>query len=110
MHKPLVRMLRVNGVQYNANRDPQAYRSALGSPFRLQLWLEGSGEARCSVSDADGRLLAGALERRPGRFTCELPAEAPGTRLVTVRATDGAEVWEQAVRLDTLPAAHAPNH
>ena len=106
MQKPMVRMLRLNGLQYNANRDPQAYRCAAGTPFRLQLWLDGDGEARCSVHDAGGRLLAGALEKRPGRFTCELPAGAPGTQVVTVRATDGAEVWEQAVRLDTLPAAH----
>ena len=110
MSKPMVRMLRLNGVEYNANRDPQAYRRGIGAPFRLQLWLEGSGEARCSVSDEGGRLLAAAVERRPGRFTCELAFDTPGSRLVTVRATDGAEAWERSLRLDTLPAAHEAAH
>lgn len=106
MQKPMVRMLRLNGLQYNANRDPRAYRRVAGTPFRLQLWLEGEGEARCSVHDEDDRLLAGALEKRPGRFSCELAFDDPGSRVVTLRVAGGGEAWEQTLRLDTLPAVH----
>jgi hypothetical protein len=68
MQKPLVRMVKVNGLQYNANRDPQAYRRAVGEPFRIEALLEGAGPAQCTVSDERGVSLAQARVARPGRF------------------------------------------
>jgi len=32
----LVKLVRLNGLQFNANRDPQVYRRAVGEPFRIQ--------------------------------------------------------------------------
>ena len=58
MQKPLVRMVKVNGLQYNANRDPQAYRRAVGEAFRIEALLEGAGEAQCTVSDEHGGVMA----------------------------------------------------
>lgn len=105
MPKPLVRMVKLNGLQYNANRDPQAYRRRLGEAFSLQAMLDGSGRATCSVSDAQGAMLASGELARPGTFSAELRFDAPGTRLVTLRVASDTEHFEQTLRLDTLPAA-----
>lgn len=105
MLKPLVRMVKLNGLQYNANRDPQAYRRAAGEPFRLEALLEGTGSAQCDVSDEQGRVLAEGKVARPGRFSCELKFDRPGSRLVTLRVTAGNERYLQTLRLDLT--AHA---
>jgi len=105
MSKPLVRMVKVNGVQYNANRDPQVYRRTAGETFRIEALLEGVGNAQCALSDEQGRALAEGKVARPGRFSCELKFEQPGTRLVTLRVTGGNEQYVQTLRLDLM--AHA---
>jgi len=106
MQKPLVRMVKVNGLQYNANRDPQAYRREAGAPFRLEALLEGAGDAQCTVSDERGGVLAEARVRRPGRFSCLLRFEQPGSRLVTLRVEAGEGDFAQTLRLDSLAPAH----
>ncbi|HUJ86366.1 MAG TPA: hypothetical protein VLX30_05890 [Burkholderiales bacterium] len=105
MQKPLVRMVKLNGLQYNANRDPQAYRRAQGEAFQLEALLEGAGEAQCSVSDERGGALAQASVARPGRFACELKFDRPGSRLVTLRVRAGESEFAQTLRLDVM--AHA---
>jgi hypothetical protein len=107
MIKPLVRMLKLNGLQYNANRDPQVYRRAVGECFTLQALLDGSGAAECSLTDATGRLLASGTVRRPGAFKAGLGFDSPGSRLVTLRVASGAETFEQTLRLDALEPEHA---
>ena len=102
MHKPLVRLLKLNGLQYNANRDPQAYRRAAGEAFRLQALLDGKGDARCTVSDESGHELAGQSVPRPGTFTAELRFEHTGSRLVTLRVEGGGETYLRTLRLDVL--------
>jgi hypothetical protein len=106
MQKPLVRMVKVNGLQYNANRDPQAYRRAAGEPFRLEALLDGTGEAQCTVSDEHGSVLAEARVARPGRFSCALTFDQPGSRLVTLRVGAGDAEFAQTLRLDALEPAH----
>ncbi|MGH8737775.1 MAG: hypothetical protein ACREU5_04190 [Burkholderiales bacterium] len=105
MAKPLVRTVKLNGVQYNANRDPQVYRRVAGEAFRLEALLEGSGNAQCEVRDEQGGILAAGTLARPGRFSCELNFTQPGTRLVTLRVTGGDEQYAQTLRLDLM--AHA---
>ena len=107
MPRPLVRMVRINGLQFNPNRDPQAYRRPLGMAFRVQAVLEGSGEAQCTLSDAGGRVLARATERLPGTFSCELSFDAPGSRVVTLSVRAGEAQFRQDLRLDTEPRAAA---
>lgn len=106
MSKPLVRMVKLNGLQYNANRDPQAYRRAAGEAFRLEALLEGAGEAECTVSDERGGVLAEARVARPGRFACSLKFDQPGSRLVTLRVSAGKSEFAQTLRLDALAPAH----
>lgn len=105
MEKPIVRMVKLNGLQYNANRDPQAYRRNAGEAFRIEALLEGAGEAQCVVSDERGGALAQANVARPGRFACELRFDEPGSRLVTLRVASGGEQYLQTLRLDLM--AHA---
>ena len=107
MNKPLVRMLKLNGLQYNPNRDPQVYRRTVGEAFALQALLDGAGEAECRVTDAAGALLASGRIARPGVFKAELKSDRPGSRLVTLRVVSGAETFEQSLRLDALPPEHA---
>jgi hypothetical protein len=102
MPRPLVRLLKLNGLQYNANRDPQAYRRAVGETFRLQALLEGEGEARCTVADGRGLALVEHKLARPGTFTAELKFETAGSRVVTVRVDGGGETYTQTLRLDVL--------
>ena len=102
MRKPLVRLLKLNGLQYNANRDPQAYRRPVGEAFRLQALLDGVGNARCTLSDEGGNALAAQSVARPGTFTAELKFEHPGSRLVTLRVEDGDESYLRTLRLDVL--------
>src|SRR5512146_934186 len=102
MKKPLVRMVKLNGLQYNANRDPQAYRRTAGEPFRLEALLEGAGEAECTVSDERDGVLAEARVARPGRFSCELKFDRPGSRLVTLRVAGAGEQYLQTLRLDVM--------
>ncbi|HVC11743.1 MAG TPA: hypothetical protein VNE59_08925 [Burkholderiales bacterium] len=104
MKKPLVRMVKLNGLQYNANRDPQAYRRTVGELFSLQALLDGSGEAKCSLTGSNGLQLASGKLARPGLFSAELRFDTPGSRLVTLRVTSGAESYEQTLRLDALAA------
>jgi hypothetical protein len=105
MAKPLVRMVKLNGLQFNANRDPAVYRRAAGEAFRLQALLAGSGSAQCNVIDARGKMLASQTLQRPATFSCELKFEQPGSQVVTLEVRSGAERFAQDLRLDVL--AHA---
>ncbi|HXZ51432.1 MAG TPA: hypothetical protein VEH51_05465 [Burkholderiales bacterium] len=105
MPKTLVRMVKLNGLQYNANRDPAVYRRAAGEAFRLQALLCGSGSAQCSVIDARGKMLASQTVQRPATFTCELKFDRPGSQVVTLEVRSGAVRFAQDLRLDVL--AHA---
>lgn len=106
MNKPLVRMLKLNGLQYNPNRDPQVYRRPVGEAFALQALLDGSGEAECRVTDAAGKLLASGKLARPGLFKAELKFDSPGSRVVSLQVSSGAERFEQTLRLDALAPEH----
>jgi hypothetical protein len=105
MVKPLLRLVKLNGLQYNANRDPAAYRRVVGQPFHLEAWLDGKGEARCDVVDERGVSLASQSMPRPGKFSCELSFERAGSRVVTLLVESGGEKFAQALRLDVM--AHA---
>ena len=108
MRKPLVRLLKLNGLQYNANRDPQAYRRTAGEAFRIQALLDGTGQALCSVTDERGAALAAQTVARPGTFAAELKFEQPGSRLVTLTVEGDGETFVRTLRLDVL--AHTPHH
>jgi hypothetical protein len=101
----LVRLVKLNNLQFNANRDPQVYRRLPGEKFRIQAFLAGAGSARCTLSDASGAVIATREVAAPAAFDAELSFQAPGQYLVTLDVTRGAERFSQDLRLDVL--AHA---
>lgn len=103
----LVKLVKVNGLQYNANRDPQAYRRAPGTPFRIQALLNGPGAARVTLTAADGTMLASAEVPAPGTWTHDVAFADPGSRLVRLEAARGADRFGMDLRLDVVVPAHA---
>ncbi|MEW5890105.1 MAG: hypothetical protein AB1768_13915 [Pseudomonadota bacterium] len=102
----LLKMIKLNGLQYNANRDPQAYRRHAGATFRLQAVLQGEGEARVVLSAADGTRLQEARLSLPGTCQFDLVLPSPGSRIVTLTAEGDGQRAQQDLRLDVLPQEH----
>ncbi|HSO08093.1 MAG TPA: hypothetical protein VLW45_12700 [Pelomicrobium sp.] len=98
----LLKMLKINNLQYNANRDPEVYRRAVNKPFRIQAVLAGSGTARCQLVDAAGKVVADKSLQLPGTFTHELSYGAPGVHVLRLKVEGGGQVAEQDLRLDVV--------
>lgn len=103
--KKLVKLVKLNNLQYNPNRDPQVYRRVAGEAFRIQAFLEGSGAAKCAVRDAAGKALVERSVASPGTFTHELAFGKPGQYLVTLEVSRNGETFAQPLRLDVLEHA-----
>jgi hypothetical protein len=103
----LVRLVRFNGLQFNANRDPQVYRRVVGEAFRIQALLEPGGSVRCTLRDARGQIIASAEVPGGGTFAHDLRFDAPGVHIVTLVAERGGESYAQDLRLDVLEHAWA---
>lgn len=100
-------MIRLNGLPYNANRDPETYRRRVGLPFRIEAVLQGSGEADGTLRDAAGNELGRATTRLPGSLSFSVAFPTPGSRIVTLSVIAGEQRFEQDLRLDVEPPAHA---
>jgi hypothetical protein len=100
-----VKMVKLNNLQFNANRDPQVYRRLPGEKFRIQAFLAGGGSAQCSLRDASGAVIVTREVTAPASFEAEVAYQAPGNYLVTLDVTHGTEHFTQDLRLDVL--AHA---
>lgn len=101
----LVKLLKLNNLQYNANRDPAFYRRPVNEEFRLQVMLNGSGEAKARFS-VGGNALCEDTVTLPGTFDCRFRFDTAGTR-VGVLAIDGATgAYHDTIRIDVLE--HAP--
>jgi len=105
MANSLVKLIKLNNLQYNPNRDPQVYRRTVKAPFRIQALLDGEGEARCALRDEKGGALAEAVVKLPGTFTHELSFATPGVRLVTLTVEQSSQKFSQDLRLDVLERA-----
>ena len=100
-----IRLIKINNLQYNANRDPAVYRRCANEPFRIQALLVGHGEARCTLSDQEGRTMVETQVALPGAFDHEIAYSTPGVRIVTLAIDANGEKFTQDLRLDVL--AHA---
>lgn len=105
MAKPLVKLIRLNNLQYNPNRDPAVYRRAVNESFRVQALLDGTGEARCGLYDAQGKAIVEKSVALPGTFTHEVAFDTPGTRIVTLTVDGNGRKFSQDLRLDVLEHA-----
>lgn len=98
-------MIKINGLQYNAQHDPQVYRRCVQEPFRIQAVIRGSGTARCALTAAGGTRIVERAIALPGTFTHELAYGTPGTRIIMLNVEAGAEKSSQHLRLDVLERA-----
>lgn len=101
----LVKLVKLNNLQYNANRDPQVYRRVPGETFRIQAFLAGVGSAQCVLRDASGATIAARDVAPPEAFNVEVAYDEPGQHIVTLEVARGEERFTQDLRLDVL--AHA---
>jgi hypothetical protein len=101
----LVSFVKLNNLQFNANRDPQVYRRVIGVPFRIQAFLRGAGRARCTLRDASGAIFEARDLSPPGPFEVEVKYDRPGQHVVTLEVTRGSEHFAQDLRLDVLEHA-----
>ena len=93
------KLIKLNNLQYNPNRDPQFYRRTIDQEFRLQVVLEGTGTATVRFT-AEDTVLCEQSVALPGSFDCRFSFASPGSRVgvLTVEANGARE--QQYIRLD----------
>lgn len=101
----LVKLIKLNNLQYNANRDPAFYRRPVNEDFRLQALLNGSGEAK-AVFTVEGETLCESTVKLPGTFDCSFRYDTAGTRVGVLTIDGGNEQFRENIRIDVLE--HAP--
>ncbi len=101
----LVKLIKLNNLQYNANRDPAFYRRPVNEEFRLQAMLGGSGEAKARFTVGDEVLCESTIPL-PGHFDCKFSYDTAGTRIGVLTIDGGASQFRETVRIDVLE--HAP--
>ncbi|TVP85696.1 MAG: hypothetical protein EA347_09720 [Thioalkalivibrio sp.] len=101
----LVKLIKLNNLQYNANRDPAFYRRPVNDEFRLQAMLGGSGEAKARFSVGD-EVLCESTVKLPGGFDCKFSYDTPGTRIGVLTIEGAGEQFRETIRIDVLK--HAP--
>jgi hypothetical protein len=101
----LVKLIKLNNLQYNANRDPAFYRRPVNEEFRLQAMLSGSGEAKAMFT-VEGETLCESTIHLPGTFDCKFSYETAGTRIGVLTIDSANEQFRENVRIDVLD--HAP--
>lgn len=103
--KKLVKLVKLNNLQFNPNRDPEVYRRCTNDAFRIQALLDGVGQAQCKIVDETNNVLVDKVVSLPGTFTHELSFPTPGVRIVTLEITDNSETYKQDLRLDVMDHA-----
>lgn len=101
----LVKLIRLNNLEYNTNRDPSVYRRVVDKPFRIQALLGGSGEATAHV-EVEGKTVCAQKLSLPGTYTCEgVSFNTPGLRIATVVIQGAGETFRQDLKLDVMEHA-----
>lgn len=95
----LVKIIKLNNLQYNPNRDPEVYRSVPNKAFRIQAVLGGTGKAKAKL-EVDGGVPCTQSLDLPDTFTCEIAFDTPGTRVATLTIDGAGENYVQDLRLD----------
>ena len=103
--KKLVKLVKVNNLQYNLNRDPEVYRRSVNKNFRIQALLDGTGAMKCMLVDTTGKVLNEQSVNAPGTYTHEISFATPGVRVVTLVVEGNGEKFSQDLRLDVMEHA-----
>jgi len=102
MSEKLIKIIKINNLQYNPQRDPQAYRRTAGEPFRLQAMIVSREIVRVTLSDEQGKTVAQHDLRGSGTFSHELTFAEPGVRIVTLAAKEPGRSESHDLRLDVM--------
>jgi hypothetical protein len=105
MEETIIKFIIINNLQYNALRDPQAYRRVAGQPFRIQVGVGGGGRVHVMLADERGATLTEGEVAAPGTFSHELTFAQPGVRIVTVTAQHPGRNESRDLRLDVMAQA-----
>lgn len=97
----LVKLVKVNNLQYNANRDPEFYRRTPHQEFRIQALLGDSGTAK-SRFEVEGKIVCEKSVSLPGTFECRCSFNTPGTRIGKLTIEANGETYRQDIRLDVV--------
>lgn len=100
----MVKLIKLNNLQYNPNRDPEVYRRPVNKEFRLQALLNGSGTAKARF-EAEGKVLCESTVNLPGSFECKFSYDSPGTRIGTLTIEGPGESFTQDIRIDVTEHA-----
>jgi hypothetical protein len=99
----VIKMIRVNNLQYNPNRDPQVYRRLPNEDFRIEADLQGSGTAQVTF-EADGKTETQSINL-PGKFDASVSFDSPASRVGTLTVDINGEVSSSYIRLDVMDHA-----
>ena len=100
----LVKLIRLNNLEYNANRDPAVYRRVPNKPFRIQALLEGQGSAQAHV-EVEGQPQGAQSVALPGTYTWEIRFDKPGVRIATLVIEAAGANFRQDLLLDVMEHA-----
>lgn len=103
--KKLVKMIKLNNLEYNVNRDPAVYRRCANEPFRIQVLLDGAGAVECTLSDASGKVMNSQVVTAPGTYTHASSFATPGTRVVMLTLSGQGQTNTHNLRLDVMEHA-----
>lgn len=99
-----VKLIRLNNLEYNANRDPAVYRRVPKKPFRIQALLGGQGSAKGRV-EVEGARQCVKDVALPGTYTCEVSFDTPGVRVATLVIEAAGQEYRQDLLLDVMEHA-----
>ncbi|MBD3618182.1 MAG: hypothetical protein HUJ28_01750 [Chromatiales bacterium] len=97
----LLKMIKLNNLQYNMNRDPQVYRRSVNKDFRLQALLNGSGTASAKF-EVDGKVVGEGKVDLPGTFETKFSYDTAGTRIGTLVIEGNGESVKEDIRIDVM--------
>ncbi len=103
MNNP-IKFVRLNGLQYNPNRDPQVYRRLANQPFQIQADLAGAGAVTVRF-EVDGKVVCEKSLSLPAKFDCEVSFDTAGSRVGALVVESGAQQFQQDLRLDVMDHA-----
>ncbi len=105
MPDDIIKLIKINNLQYNALRDPQVYRRVAGEPLRIQVGVGGTGPVRIALANDKGTNLVQGNVQAPGTFSHALAYDRPGVHIVTVTAQQGDRRETRDLRLDVMARA-----
>lgn len=97
----LIKLIKINHLEYNPNRDPQVYRCTPRKPFRIDVYLNGTGRARAKI-EVGSTVYCNRSVDLPGVYTCEIAFDKPGTRVALLTVEGAGESYKRDLRLDVI--------